>query len=717
MLRESQDRKGVVSALLEHVAALEAELHARGGWQSQAQPQPSRNHSPSQSSCQESTGTQRAGAATLSSSTSLAPDTAATAEPSVSINHLSLSAVAEPRNRAGEFLKHLSTPRLITGVTETFGGNPESTGRVDQLWEAISQYIRHPSGSMQRLYIPQSETSKALNTYLDVVDFRYPRLAVEKVRSGISAISADEDGEAAYNKLINTSPAHIFMAYMVVAIVPLVSDSYPISQGSWVSAHLLSKCLKLLNRVFLQEDGVDIIQCLHLLIILSIHCSTAGSAWHLIGFAMNKCIALGYHREEARAVAVRSESDTQQRRWAFWGCYLLDRLICAGLGRPFSIADEDISVPLPSEASVMATLNDMSSSTPNSDTSTSLSTLRTHAYIHLFRYAILLSSAAKDRSAPNQDDTDQAPSFDDLLGQALYWRTTSPTRGNPAIADINAYQMSLHNTLLLRAAICELNNAYEPVAPDFEQGESTGPKSLDGSQQVFLRHRSMTAEIWRDPGRCTLPSSSITARVFQHERDHIRRINLLGVCRAVGRSLDRSRMTSRPYLSFLTGYSSLSMGLACVYYMTISQYGGEYNTNMVMPTPSLSTSADLLPRGSSSFSNSSLPPALDPHQRNHSENLYWDSEQRLYADPQALVDLACRKLEVVGRQFPRLQEYCMLLEKLRALVCRWSMRFCGTAEGSPSMHDHIAEFRRTTKVIGPPHLRTLAEAVLYLLAL
>ncbi|KAL2204907.1 hypothetical protein CC79DRAFT_1399108 [Sarocladium strictum] len=710
MVQGAQERKGPVTALMEHVAALEAELRARGGQerqQSRSETNSSRDGSPA-----DREQIQPAIPSILPAST-----TAAGGDSSMSMNHLSLSAVAEPRNRGEEFLKQLSTPRLITGVTETYGGNPESTGRVGQLWEAISQYIRNPSGSTQRLYIPRDETFKALDTYLEVVDFRYPRLPVKKVRSGMNAISA-EDGESAYNELISTSPAHIFMAYLVIAIVPLVSDSYPISQGSWVSAHLLSKCLKLLNRVFLQEDGVDIIQCLHLLVILSIHCSTAGSSWHLIGFALNKCIALGYHREESRAMATLSESDLQQRRWAFWGCYLLDRLICAGLGRPFSIEDEDIFVPLPSEMSEESALEQANQPTTKKTTPASKEHLQTKASIHLFRYAILLSSATRDRPAISQGDDSPSPGFDDLLGQALYWRTTSPLRGNQALADIHRYQLSLYNTLTLRVAIRELKDAYIMVTRPQVHG-ATGTDALAHStQHTFLQHKSVISDSEQSQGQGFAPASSPTVRLFQYEHDRLSRINLIGICRAVARSLDRSRMTSRPYLSFLTGYSSLSMGLACLYYLAVSHYAAPYETSMAtFPSMLPQTAFDETPsRRSTGLLDSLSSSTPETGYRSDTRNSYRDSNQRLYTDPQALVDLACRKLEVAERQFPRLQEYRMILEKLRALVCHWSSQFHPNVRLA-SMDDQIAEFRQSTSEIGPPHLKTLAEAILYLLAL
>jgi len=40
---------------------------------------------------------------------------------------------------------------------------------------------------------------------------------------------------------------------------------------------------------------------------------------------MKKCIALGFHREVAKLRRDTTEEDLENRRWAFWQCYFLDR--------------------------------------------------------------------------------------------------------------------------------------------------------------------------------------------------------------------------------------------------------------------------------------------------------------------------------------------------------------------------------------------------------
>ena len=163
---------------------------------------------------------------------------------------------------------------IITSVTEIYGGIPEESTRSYPLWGGIAKHVRNPTEKLTRLDIPISEASKYLDTFIDFGDFRYPRIPVAKVRSGIDAIT-DPD-PMRYDETLREKPAHIFMAYMVIAIVSLVSENRSAAQGSFVSIHILVKCLKVLNRVFSLEDGVDIIQCLDPCPSLASPCTQTG---------------------------------------------------------------------------------------------------------------------------------------------------------------------------------------------------------------------------------------------------------------------------------------------------------------------------------------------------------------------------------------------------------------------------------------------------------
>jgi hypothetical protein len=468
-------RKGYVRLLEERVARLEQQAREKGLIDNAGQ----------------SSGS------TLAPPGSASPSTpAAAGADEMGLNNLALYAMAEPGRRQDEFLRELSMPRIISVVTETYGGNPEATERVHPLWDAVAKFVRtgdQPRGTngvpVQRIYFPHEVASQALETYCRVVDYRYPRLAVWKAKQGLEALTSDDN--ALHQAMLLAHPAHLFQAYMVIAIVPLVSDLYPVSQGSFISAHILSTSLKVLDAVFQKEDGVDIVQCLHLLVIFSMHSSAAGSSWHLIGFGMKKCLALGYHKEPA----IISE-DADERRWAFWACYLLDRLISAALDRPFAINDSDISVQLPQDAGNPKDVQ----------------------YLHLFRYAMLLSDVIADGC--------RSP-MTIQLSALLHWRSLNPHTDESATSPSQAYLASLDNTLMLRLVIDHI---------------------LVSTQVATSTEQQHTPDIG-------------------HGADHLPSfLNVPQVCQAVVNSLSRPDMKQRSFLSWLTGYSAFSVYLVILYW-------------------------------------------------------------------------------------------------------------------------------------------------------
>lgn len=68
------------------------------------------------------------------------------------------------------------------------------------------------------------------------------------------------------------------------------------------------------------------------------------SLWDISRSCMRQCVELGYHAQPAKFLL---PFDEQKRRRVFWECYILDRYSSSMLGRPFAIADEEITTDLP----------------------------------------------------------------------------------------------------------------------------------------------------------------------------------------------------------------------------------------------------------------------------------------------------------------------------------------------------------------------------------
>jgi hypothetical protein len=82
------------------------------------------------------------------------------------------------------------------------------------------------------------------------------------------------------------------------------------------------------------------------LLLLAIYCLRAPGgpgAWTYIGLAMRICIDLGLHRRTRKE---RLDVETEMRKRIFWTCYFLDRQVSIVLGRPFSILDHDLDLPV-----------------------------------------------------------------------------------------------------------------------------------------------------------------------------------------------------------------------------------------------------------------------------------------------------------------------------------------------------------------------------------
>jgi hypothetical protein len=100
------------------------------------------------------------------------------------------------------------------------------------------------------------------------------------------------------------------------------------------------------------------------------------SLWDISHFVLRQCIELGYHAPPQSPVTAIEE---QKQRRIFWECYILDRYSSGILGRPFAIADEDISVDLPIlandealKAANITSLSDVSNVAPSQPTEVSV---------------------------------------------------------------------------------------------------------------------------------------------------------------------------------------------------------------------------------------------------------------------------------------------------------------------------------------------------------
>lgn len=94
-----------------------------------------------------------------------------------------------------------------------------------------------------------------------------------------------------------------------------------------------------------EARSIENIEAMTLLVVYHLRSASSQGVWYMIGLAMRTAIDLGLHRK-----ANESSLDpitAQMRRRLFWTVYYLERVVSMSLGRPFSIADRHIDLPLP----------------------------------------------------------------------------------------------------------------------------------------------------------------------------------------------------------------------------------------------------------------------------------------------------------------------------------------------------------------------------------
>ncbi|KAL4777541.1 fungal-specific transcription factor domain-containing protein [Aspergillus nidulans var. acristatus] len=94
-----------------------------------------------------------------------------------------------------------------------------------------------------------------------------------------------------------------------------------------------------------ETRSVENVEAMTLLVVYHLRSASSQGVWYMIGLAMRTAIDLGLHRK-ANELNL-DPITTQMRRRLFWTVYYLERVVSVSLGRPFSIADRHIDLPLP----------------------------------------------------------------------------------------------------------------------------------------------------------------------------------------------------------------------------------------------------------------------------------------------------------------------------------------------------------------------------------
>jgi hypothetical protein len=195
---------------------------------------------------------------------------------------------------------------------------------------------------------PRTAAAKLIDTYFEHCDFFSPIIASKD--DFLNTLQPLYDnGTSSEDKLAVNARFRAFIVFGTAVLLLNRSDpSVPISRAEGYFAVAM--------RVVSQESHLictgDLDHLTNLLLIIQHCCFSAKltAAWHFLGLATRLAVELGLHNERGIPPARLTAEGLDTRRWLFWSTYIFERNLCVIIGRPFSIPDEAIEIPLPAAA-------------------------------------------------------------------------------------------------------------------------------------------------------------------------------------------------------------------------------------------------------------------------------------------------------------------------------------------------------------------------------
>ncbi|WWC88553.1 uncharacterized protein L201_003464 [Kwoniella dendrophila CBS 6074] len=186
---------------------------------------------------------------------------------------------------------------------------------------------------------PQPAVERLVAAYVDFVGVTGPIIHIPSLGKQLMKIREGVDVEE----------SDIFVVMMVLALSTMASSRFvdPPDELRACSEAFHAEAMKHIDAVFEEQSYVGL-QAILLLVWYSLLNPDKGSIWFLVGLATRTCVDMGYHNEHNTQVDQIDTLELDMRRRLFWCTYKMDRLLSQSLGRPPSIPDGFINVPLPS---------------------------------------------------------------------------------------------------------------------------------------------------------------------------------------------------------------------------------------------------------------------------------------------------------------------------------------------------------------------------------
>ncbi|KAL4888032.1 hypothetical protein BDV59DRAFT_189396 [Aspergillus ambiguus] len=234
-----------------------------------------------------------------------------------------------------------------------------STLFADTRWRdqnvSLLQNLSKPSAiletTLQANPLPPPEEAQVLfNTYLDGSHVQNPfllRRDIQQLYHSVFSASRRIGSRPLLPPCVQRQMN--FRVFMLLAI-----GSVPLYRSGRHKYHPYGYFLTAMEHLDcnLLSRGLDSIQDLLLVVRFGIYHHIGTSIWELTTMCMRICIEQNLHKPPRLEARARTSLLRQQlQRRVFWECYMIDRYSSITLDRPFAIAENDVQIGFPADAS------------------------------------------------------------------------------------------------------------------------------------------------------------------------------------------------------------------------------------------------------------------------------------------------------------------------------------------------------------------------------
>lgn len=279
---------------------------------------------------------------------------------------------------------------------------------------------------------PQQAVERLVAAYVDFVGVTAPMIHIPTLGKQLTRMREGQD----------VDESDVFVVMMMLALSTMASSRFvdPPDELRACSEAFHAEALKHLDAVFEAQSYIGL-QAILLLVWYSLLNPEKGSIWFLVGLATRTCVDLGFHNENNSQTEKLDNLEIDMRRRLFWITYKMDRLLSQSLGRPPSIPDGFIHVPMP------ALQHDVDIHAGQFTPLTGDVCAYKALFAHTVRLRQLQSEILNNTYGVNGQPLPKPEWFDDMFERLKEWLSSAPEPRGTVSAE--GYAISFHNSCLL----------------------------------------------------------------------------------------------------------------------------------------------------------------------------------------------------------------------------------------------------------------------------